>query len=48
MASRLILLCLEKGLYPSWDAANLNSLGLARKLGYNYDSEYIIYIINEE
>lgn len=47
MASRLIILCLEKGLYPSWDAANLNSLGLAKKLGYNYDSEYTIYKINE-
>lgn len=48
MASKLILLCLEKGLYPSWDAANLNSLGLAQKLGYNFDSEYIIYKVNEE
>ncbi len=48
MASRLILLCLEKGLYPSWDAANLNSLGLAKKLGYNFDSEYIIYKVNEK
>jgi len=48
MASRLILLCLEKGLYPSWDAANLSSLGLAQKLGYNFDSEYIIYKVNEE
>lgn len=47
MASKLILLCLEKGLYPSWDAANLDSLGLAKKLGYNYDSEYTVYKINE-
>lgn len=48
MASKLILICLDKGLYPSWDAANLNSLGLAQKLGYNFDSEYIIYKVNEE
>lgn len=47
MASKLILMCLEKGIYPSWDAANLDSLGLAKKLGYNYDSEYTIYKINE-
>jgi len=47
MASKLILMCLEKGIYPSWDAANLTSLELAKKLGYNYDSEYNIYKINE-
>lgn len=47
MASKLILMCLEKGIYPSWDAANLISLELAKKLGYNYDSEYTIYKINE-
>lgn len=47
MASKLILMCLEKNIYPSWDAANLNSLGLAKKLGYNYDSEYNIYKINQ-
>lgn len=47
MAAKLILMCLEKGIYPSWDAANLNSLGLAKKLGYNYDSEYTVYKINE-
>lgn len=39
MASKLILMCLEKGIYPSWDAANLTSLQLAKKLGYNYDSD---------
>ncbi len=47
MASKLILMCLEKGIYPSWDAANLTSLELAKKLGYSYDSEYTIYKINE-
>lgn len=48
IASKLILICIEKGLYPSWDAANLNSLDLAKKLGYNFDSEYIVYKVNEE
>lgn len=32
--ARLILTCLERGLYPSWDAANIPSARLARKLGY--------------
>ena len=39
--AKLILDCLEKGLYPSWDAANLASVALAEKLGYHFDREYI-------
>ena len=30
----LILECLRRGLYPSWDAANAESAALAQKLGY--------------
>lgn len=41
--AKLILACLEKGLYPSWDAANLKSVGLAKKLGYHFSHEYIAY-----
>lgn len=41
--SVLILNCLEEGLYPSWDAQNMNSVQLAEKLGYEYDHEYIAY-----
>lgn len=44
--AKLILKCLNKGLYPSWDAQNLWSLSLAKKLGYNFDKEYIAYEIN--
>lgn len=44
-ASQLILACLEKGLYPSWDAANKASVGLAEKLGYHFDYEYVSYEI---
>ena len=33
----LILECLERGLYPSWDAQNKESVILAKKLGYHYD-----------
>ena len=32
--SALILNCLKEGLYPSWDAQNINSVHLAEKLGY--------------
>ena len=32
--SALILNCLGEGLYPSWDAQNMNSVNLAEKLGY--------------
>lgn len=39
-AAQLILSCLEKGKYPSWDAANRASVALAEKLGYHFDREY--------
>ena len=42
-ASRLILECLDRGLYPSWDAANKESVALAEKLGYHFDREYVTY-----
>ena len=44
-AAQLILKCLEKGWYPSWDAANLWSVALAEKLGYHRGEEYMIYEI---
>jgi GNAT superfamily N-acetyltransferase len=45
-ASKLILECLKRGLYPSWDAANKESLALAEKLGYHFDKEYVTYEID--
>ena len=39
----LILRCLEEGLYPSWDAMNMNSVRLSEKLGYEFDHEYVAY-----
>lgn len=42
-SARLILECLKRGLYPSWDAQNLWSLSLAKKLGYHFDHEYTAY-----
>lgn len=43
LASKLILKCLEENKEISWDAANLWSVGLAEKLGFEYDSTYNIY-----
>ena len=43
VASKLILACLDEGLYPAWDAANKLSVRLAEKLGYEYSREYICY-----
>lgn len=43
--ARLILECLNRGLYPSWDAHNLASAALAEKLGYHFDYEYPAYEI---
>ena len=47
IASKLILNCIEKNIYPSWDAANENSIKLAEKLGFVFDKPYIIYRINQ-
>lgn len=38
--AKLILECLQRNLYPSWDAHNRGSLALAEKLGYQYSHEY--------
>ena len=43
-AARLVLACLEQGLYPSWDAHTRVSLALAEKLGYRSAGEYRTYI----
>jgi len=46
LAAKLILLCIQKNMTISWDAANLSSLRLAEKLGFQYDSTYHIYQID--
>ena len=43
VCATLILSCLDDGLYPSWDAANMNSVHLAEKLGYEFSHEYPCY-----
>ena len=44
----LILECLKKGMYPSWDAHNRNSVRLAEKLGYEFSHEYAAYEVANE
>lgn len=41
----LILECLSRGWYPSWDAHNPASVALAEKLGYSFSHEYTVYSI---
>ena len=43
--AKLILECLKKSLYPSWDAQNKWSVALAEKLGYHFSHEYTAYEI---
>ncbi len=47
-SAALILRCLDEGLYPSWDAQNINSVRLAEKLGYEFDHEYTAYEVSRE
>ena len=44
--AKLILECIKRGLYPSWDAQNKWSLALAQKLGYHFDYEYTAFEID--
>lgn len=45
-ASALILECLDRKLYPSWDGANKESVRLAEKLGYILKAPYDTYFID--
>lgn len=45
-SAKLILECLRRGWYPSWDAHNIKSVGLAEKLGYHYAGEYSVFEIH--
>ena len=45
VAAKLILSCLDEGLYPAWDAACKLSVRLAEKLGYVFSHEYDAYVI---
>ena len=41
--AKIILECMDRGLYPSWDARNKWSVALAEKLGYHFDRTYPAY-----
>lgn len=43
--AKLIIECLKRGWYPSWDAQNKWSVALAEKLGYHFSHEYTAYEI---
>ena len=43
LCCRLLLDCLAKGLRPNWDAANPESVRLARKLGFRFEGYYEAY-----
>lgn len=44
--ARLILECLDRGLYPSWDAHTPASLALAERLGYRFAHSYPAFFIS--
>lgn len=46
--ARLILECLDRGIYPGWDAHDRRSLSLAEKLGYELDRPYRAYWVEEK
>ena len=44
-SARLIQASVEMGIYPGWDAANIESIRLAEKLGYRIKSGYTAYSV---
>lgn len=45
--AKLILECLQRKLYPSWDAHDMRSVSLAEKLGYHMDHPYVTYELTD-
>lgn len=46
LAAYLIIMCIDRNLKISWDAANLISVKLAKKIGFKYYGPYNIYTLN--
>lgn len=44
-AAQLVRTCLARGIYPSWDAHNLTSVGIAQRLGYVAGEPYTTYSV---
>lgn len=47
-SAKLILLCIEREKDVNWDAANMYSVHIAQKLGFEFDTEYNTYIFNND
>ena len=47
VSAAMILSCISDGLYPSWDAMNMESVHLAEKLGYEFSHEYTCYWVEQ-
>jgi len=45
--AKLILECVNRNIHPSWDAIDLRSASLAKKLGYQIDSPYSVYSVKQ-
>jgi GNAT superfamily N-acetyltransferase len=45
--AKLILECVRRDIYPGWDAMDLRSASLAKKLGYQIDSPYSVYSVKQ-
>ena len=45
--AKLILDCLDRGLFPGWDAHDRRSLALAEQLGYRLDRPYPAFWVEE-
>lgn len=43
VAGRLVLESIKRGRRPNWDAANLKSVALAKRLGFTYTEAYDVY-----
>lgn len=46
VSAKILLECQKRGLYPSWDAANIASITMAKFFGYQFDCEYPAYEIS--
>lgn len=45
VSARMILECIHREKRPSWDAANLTSVSVAKKMGYDFLKEYTSYLL---
>ncbi|MGN0817516.1 MAG: GNAT family N-acetyltransferase [Candidatus Coproplasma sp.] len=46
-SASLILDCIERGIYPNWDAEHAASLHIAQSLGYEFLREYTAFVLSD-